>query len=128
MALTWSAVFVLLMAINQTCSAVPSRMSSEVEARDTIYDAQLRCFTKKCADSEANGYQSVRDEPETPKRRPLRQSAPVKCGDTGLPPPCGPQAKKGSRPNKSPWSKGRPKPHQTAPVTCSDTGLPPPCH
>lgn len=57
----------------------------------------------------------------TKRTIPTRQTAPVKCGDTGLPPPCG-DAKSTNKTQPT-----IPKTHQTAPVTCGDTGLPPPC-
>ncbi|KAA1065484.1 hypothetical protein PGT21_016962 [Puccinia graminis f. sp. tritici] len=129
MFLTWSVIFVLLMVFKQECSAMPSEASYEVGTRDKTAEGPVRCLTNRCSETEANGFR--RDEPEPIKRRPLRQSAPIKCGGTGLPPPCGPQPKRSEPltvPVKSNPSKGPPKTHQTAPVTCGDTKLPPPCH
>ncbi|KAH9460194.1 hypothetical protein MJO28_004159 [Puccinia striiformis f. sp. tritici] len=101
----WSFVFVLVMVINQKCTATPVRsVSAELEARDTISTEHrlLHCYTKRCEQSF--------------NRPPYHQTAPVTCGDTGLAPPCFATRR-----------KGPPKTHQTAPITCGDTGLAPPC-
>ncbi|KNZ46514.1 secreted protein [Puccinia sorghi] len=110
----------------------PNRRSSNVAAQDAIAQDQPCCYTKECAGSQGASIGSRRDEPKSYQRRPFRQTAPVKCGGTGLPPPCGRKAT-GAPGSTVPTPvdsrpKGPPKTHQTAPVTCGDTGLPPPCH
>jgi len=132
MILVWSVVVFFLVVLNPIFSAVPNRRSSNVATQDAIAEDQPRCYTKKCAGSQGASIKIRRDKSESYPRRPFRQTAPVKCGGTGLPPPCGRKATRdpgstvpnsaGSRP------RGPPKTHQTAPVTCGDTGLPPPCH
>ncbi|KAH9815622.1 secreted protein [Melampsora americana] len=64
-----------------------------------------------------------KSEPITKPTHPkTHQTAPVTCGDTGLPPPCGDTTSIDTK-NQSTL----PNTHQTAPVKCGDTGLPPPC-
>ncbi|PLW09407.1 hypothetical protein PCANC_25283 [Puccinia coronata f. sp. avenae] len=72
----------------------PNRVSSDLRARKAISEYQPRCNSKRCAEGEHNWFEASIDEPHYSIRPPFRQSAPVKCTDTGLPPPCVPKLKK----------------------------------